>query len=118
LRDILTMPDVLRIKRRAAGGAAGPPAALANAEVCYNEQDDTLYYGKGGTPAAAASILPVAGPGTFAAKASPALTGTPTAPTAAPTVNNTQIATTAYVTAAIAPLLARLAALEGHSQWD
>lgn len=31
--------------------------------------------------------------------ASPALTGTPTAPTAASTVNNTQIATTAYVVA-------------------
>ena len=29
--------------------------------------------------------------------ASPALTGTPTAPTAATTVNNTQVATTAYV---------------------
>jgi hypothetical protein len=33
--------------------------------------------------------------------ASPALTGTPTAPTATPATNNTQIATTAYVDAAI-----------------
>ena len=33
--------------------------------------------------------------------ASPAFTGAPTAPTAAPATNNTQIATTAYVTAAI-----------------
>jgi hypothetical protein len=33
---------------------------------------------------------------------SPAFTGTPTAPTAAPGVNTTQIATTAYVTAALA----------------
>lgn len=62
------MVDTLRIKRRAAGGAAGAPPALANAEIAYNEQDDTLYYGKGGTAAAAASIIPVAGSGTFATK--------------------------------------------------
>lgn len=37
--------------------------------------------------------------------ASPALTGTPTAPTAEQTVNNTQIATTAFVKAAIAGLV-------------
>lgn len=38
--------------------------------------------------------------------ASPALTGAPTAPTAAQTVNNTQIATTAFVKSAIAALVA------------
>ncbi|VFS60051.1 Uncharacterised protein [Kluyvera cryocrescens] len=37
--------------------------------------------------------------------ASPALTGLPTAPTAAQTVNNTQIATTAFVKAALAALV-------------
>ncbi|QLO90670.1 phage tail protein [Enterobacter sp. RHBSTW-00975] len=37
--------------------------------------------------------------------ASPALTGTPTAPTAAQTVNNTQIATTAFVKSAVAALV-------------
>lgn len=37
--------------------------------------------------------------------ASPALTGVPTAPTAAQTVNNTQIATTAFVKAALAALV-------------
>ena len=37
---------------------------------------------------------------TYAPKVSPALTGTPTAPTAATTTNNTQIATTAFVQAA------------------
>ncbi|WP_258876339.1 pyocin knob domain-containing protein [Pectobacterium aroidearum] len=41
----------------------------------------------------------------YAPKASPALTGTPTAPTAAAGVNNAQIATTAYVMAAIAALI-------------
>lgn len=38
---------------------------------------------------------------TYAPKASPALTGTPTAPTASPGTNTTQIATTAFVTAAV-----------------
>ncbi|HFT5502946.1 TPA: phage tail protein, partial [Escherichia coli] len=38
--------------------------------------------------------------------ASPAMTGTPTAPTAAQTVNNTQIATTEFVKSAIAALVA------------
>lgn len=41
----------------------------------------------------------------YAPKASPTLTGTPTAPTAAAGVNNAQIATTAYVMAAIAALV-------------
>ena len=39
------MANTLRIKRRAVGGAAGAPSSLANAELAYNEQDDTLYYG-------------------------------------------------------------------------
>ena len=38
---------------------------------------------------------------TYAALASPALTGTPTAPTATAGTNTTQIATTAFVTAAV-----------------
>nr|WP_249424288.1 phage tail protein [Citrobacter freundii] len=42
----------------------------------------------------------------YAPKASPTLTGTPTAPTAAQTVNNTQVATTAFVKSAIAALVA------------
>jgi len=37
------MANTLRIKRRAAGGAAGAPASLANAELAFNEQDNTLY---------------------------------------------------------------------------
>lgn len=40
----------------------------------------------------------------YAPLASPALTGTPTAPTAAPGTNTTQLATTAFVAASYAPL--------------
>lgn len=42
------------------------------------------------------------GSGVLVFSGSPALTGTPTAPTAAPGTNNTQVATTAYVDAAVA----------------
>lgn len=93
------MANTIRIKRRASGGASGAPSSLANAELAYNEQDDTLYYGKGtgGAGGSATSVIAIGGPGTFAPLASPALTGTPTSTTAAADTNTTQIATTAYV---------------------
>jgi hypothetical protein len=57
------MADTLRIKRRPVGGAAGPPASLAAAELAYNEQDDKLYYGKGNSGGLATSIIAIGGPG-------------------------------------------------------
>lgn len=61
------MTTQIRIKRRAAGGAPGAPTTLLNGELAFNEQDDTLYYGKGsGVGSAAASIIAIAGPGKFA----------------------------------------------------
>lgn len=61
------MPNTLRIKRRAAGGAAGAPASLANAELAFNEQDDVLYYGKGtgGAGGTATSVEAIGGRGAF-----------------------------------------------------
>lgn len=59
------MSDVLRIKRRLAGGASGAPASLKNAELAFNEQDNTLYYGKGDSGGNATSIIAVGGPGAF-----------------------------------------------------
>lgn len=93
------MANTLRIKRRAAGGAAGAPSSLENAELAFNEQDDTLYYGKGtgGAGGSATTVIAIGGPGTFATINSPTFTGTPGAPTAAADTNTTQIATTAYV---------------------
>lgn len=93
------MANTVRIKRRAAGGASGAPASLANAELAYNEQDDVLYYGygAGGAGGTATTVKAIAGPGYVAPLASPPLTGTPTAPTAAANTNTTQIATTAFV---------------------
>jgi hypothetical protein len=97
------MPNTIRIKRRAAGGASGAPASLANAELAYNEQDNTLYYGygTGGAGGTATTVIPIAGSGAYATLASPSLTGTPTAPTAAASTNTTQLATTAFVNTAI-----------------
>lgn len=59
------MANTVRIKRRAAGGAAGAPTSLANAELAFNEQDDVLYYGKGtgGANGTATSVIAIAGPG-------------------------------------------------------
>jgi len=61
------MANILRIKRRAAGGVAGGPGSLENAELAFNEQDDVLYYGEGtgGAGGSATLILPIAGPGAF-----------------------------------------------------
>jgi hypothetical protein len=43
------MTDVLRIKRRALGGAAGAPASLAVGELAFNEVDGALYIGRSDT---------------------------------------------------------------------
>lgn len=95
------MTNIVRIKRRAAGGAAGAPSSLENAELAYNEQDDVLYYGKGsgGAGGTASQVVAVGGPGAYATKDSPALTGTPTAPTPTTADSTTKIATTAFVKA-------------------
>jgi hypothetical protein len=61
------MANTIRIKRRAAGGGAGAPATLANAELAFNEQTNILYYGTGtgGAGGSATSIIPIAGNGAF-----------------------------------------------------
>lgn len=46
-----------------------PPASLANAELAFNEQDNTLYYGTGtgGAGGTATSVIAIAGSGAFVA---------------------------------------------------
>lgn len=65
------MANPIRIRRRAAG-EAGAPASLLNAELAYNEVDDTLYYGKGtgGENGTATAIITVGGPGAYVDKTS------------------------------------------------
>ena len=60
------MANTIRIKRRAAGGAAGAPSSLKNAELAYNEQDNSLYYGFGDSAGNATSIITIGGRGAFA----------------------------------------------------
>lgn len=64
------MSNILRIKRRASG-AAGAPSSLQNAELAFNEVDNTLYYGKGtgGAGGSATVVEAIAGTGAFVDKA-------------------------------------------------
>lgn len=166
------MANKVRIKRRSSG-SPGAPASLENAELAFNEVDDTLYYGKGsgGSNGTSTTIEAIAGKGAFVDKtstqtitgaktftaplsiatptndthaatkayvdgarpnvaqgsgievtvsgsnvtvaadstvarlASPNFTGTPTAPTASPGNSSTQVASTAFVAAAVAALV-------------
>ena len=74
------MANILRIKRRVVGGAAGAPASLKNAELAFNEVDDTLYYGKGDNGSGDATTIPaIAGLGAFVSlTASQTISGTKT----------------------------------------
>ena len=74
------MANILRIKRRVVGGAAGAPASLKNAELAFNEVDDTLYYGKGDNGSGDATTIPaIAGLGAFLSlTADQTITGTKT----------------------------------------
>lgn len=58
------MSNNIRIKRRASGNA-GAPSSLLNAELAFNEVDDTLYYGKGLSGGLAATVEAIAGKGAF-----------------------------------------------------
>jgi len=74
------MANTLRIKRRVAGGAAGAPSSLKNAELAFNEVDDILYYGKGADGNGDATTIPaIGGIGAFVnLTANQTITGTKT----------------------------------------
>ena len=60
------MANTIRIKRRSSVGAAGSPTNLSPAELAYNENDNTLYYGYGdGGSGLSSSVIPIAGSGAF-----------------------------------------------------
>lgn len=109
------MANTIRIKKRAAGGAAGAPTVLKSSELAFNEQDTTLYYGFGDDGSAnATSIISIGGAGAFVTLGtSQTITGgktfsgnvslgsSATATTPSPGDNSTKVATTAYVDAAV-----------------
>lgn len=103
------MANTIRIKRRASGGI-GAPGTLENAELAFNEVDNTLYYGKGsgGAGGSASSVIAIAGDGAFftlntaqTVSAVKTFAVSPIVPTAAPGTSNTQAASTAFVQAAV-----------------
>lgn len=116
------MANTLRIRRRAAGGSAGAPASLANAELAYNESDadnGILYYGfgTGGVGGSATQVVAIGGPGafvnlsgtqtisgakTFTGSVSLGASATATTPTSGD--STTKVATTAFVQNAISGL--------------
>lgn len=111
------MSDPIRIKRRTTG-LAGAPATLLTAEPAWNNVDHILYLGTGDDGSGnATSIDAIAGVGFVVA-----LTGdqtiagaktfsvSPIAPTPTAGDNSTKVATTAYVTNAVA-------AAGGSSVW-
>jgi hypothetical protein len=63
------MSNKLRIKRRASG-SPGAPTSLENAELAFNEVEETLYYGKGsgGANGTATTVEAIAGKGAFVDK--------------------------------------------------
>jgi hypothetical protein len=73
------------------------PPSIGYGQLAYSEASQTLFVGDH-----TLAPIGIAGAGLFAKLASPAFTGVPTAPTAAGGTNTTQIATTAFVTAAVA----------------
>ena len=57
----MDLPSKILIKRRKEG-AAGPPSALLNGELSFNEVDEILYYGSGDDGNGnATNIIPIAG---------------------------------------------------------
>lgn len=61
------MANTIRIKRRSSIGPIGAPSSLQNAELAFNESDNTLYYGwgTGGAGGSATTALAIAGDGSF-----------------------------------------------------
>ena len=109
------MSNTIRIKRRATG-LAGAPGSLENAELAFNEVDNTLYYGKGaaGAGGTATNVIAIGGDGSFVnlsgnqtVTGNKTFTGTvslgssATATTKSALDNSTSVATTAYVDNAI-----------------
>lgn len=105
------MPQTIRIKRRAAGGASGAPSSLGVGEPAYSEVDSILYIGMangtvvamGGTGAfvTLTSAQTISGNKTFSGtnsfSGSVNLGANATATTPATADNDTSVATTAFV---------------------
>lgn len=96
------MGQVIRLKRSLTASAVPAPSALVDGELALNLADRRLYAkDSGGNVFDLAGVL-------YAKLDSPALSGTPTSPTAAAGTATTQIASTAFVREAVDRALAGL----------
>lgn len=97
----------IKLKRRAAGGAAGAPTTLNSGEPAFNEVDDVLYLGIGDNGSGGAtSIKAIAGLGAFVDKSTDqtvagikTFSSSPAVPTPATSDSSTKAASTAFVKA-------------------
>lgn len=109
------MANTIRIKRRATGDAVAP-SSLQNAELAFNEVNNTMYYGKGtgGAGGTATNVIAIGGDGAFVSLSGTqtisgnktfsgtlALGSSATATTQTAGNNSTAVATTAYVDTAV-----------------
>jgi hypothetical protein len=59
------MANTIRIKRRSSDFTAPTTSQAVNAELAFNENNDILYYGKGGNSSASSSVIKIGGSGAF-----------------------------------------------------
>lgn len=59
------MANVIRIKRRSTDATAPTTSQAVNGELAFNENNDILYYGKGGNSTASSSVIKIGGSGAF-----------------------------------------------------
>jgi hypothetical protein len=117
------MPNTVRIKRRVSG-AQGAPASLSNAELAFNEMDNTLYYGFGDNGSGGStSVQAIGGNGSFVDKVTTqTITGSKTfsatvlcSATIPPNDNSTTLATTSWVLTKIGSISSGVTTFNGRS---
>lgn len=59
------MANTIRIKRRSTDSTAPTTSQAVNGELAFNENNDILYYGKGGNSSASGSVIKIGGSGAF-----------------------------------------------------
>nr|CAX84090.1 uncharacterized protein, phage-related [uncultured bacterium] len=96
------MSNVIRLKRSSVTSVVPAPSSLVDGELALNLADRKLFAKDSG-----GAVFEIGG-SAYAFLDSPAFTGVPTAPTAAPGTNTDQLSTTAFVKAAVNAAIAGL----------
>jgi hypothetical protein len=59
------MANIIRIKRRSTDSTAPSTSQVVNGELAFNENNDILYYGEGGSGTASSAVIKIGGSGAF-----------------------------------------------------